>query len=41
VRNIEETFGVAIPFPIIEDIKMEVAGAYGMVHPPKRCARPS
>lgn len=33
VRNIEEKFGVAIPFPIIEDIKMEVAGAYGMVHP--------
>lgn len=33
VRNIEEKFGVTIPFPIIEDIKMEVAGAYGMVHP--------
>lgn len=32
-RNIEEKFGVSIPFPIIEDIKMEVAGAYGMVHP--------
>jgi peroxiredoxin (alkyl hydroperoxide reductase subunit C) len=33
VRNIQEKFGVAIPFPIIEDIKMEVAHAYGMVHP--------
>jgi peroxiredoxin (alkyl hydroperoxide reductase subunit C) len=33
VRNIEEKFGVVIPFPIIEDLKMEVAGAYGMVHP--------
>lgn len=33
VRNIQEKFGVAIPFPIIEDIKMEVARAYGMVHP--------
>lgn len=33
VRNIEEKFGVTIPFPIIEDLKMEVAGAYGMVHP--------
>ncbi len=33
VRNIEEKFGQSIPFPIIEDIKMEVAGAYGMVHP--------
>lgn len=33
VRNIEEKFGITIPFPIIEDLKMEVAGAYGMVHP--------
>jgi peroxiredoxin (alkyl hydroperoxide reductase subunit C) len=32
-RNIKEKFDVSIPFPIIEDIKMEVAGAYGMVHP--------
>lgn len=32
-QNIEEKFGVKIPFPIIEDIKMEVASAYGMVHP--------
>lgn len=32
-QNIQEKFGVTIPFPIIEDIKMEVAGAYGMVHP--------
>src|SRR5699024_2264276 len=32
-RNIQEKFGVEIPFPIIDDIKMEVAGAYGMVHP--------
>ncbi|MBU2886556.1 peroxiredoxin [Gilvimarinus agarilyticus] len=33
VRNIKEKFGVEIPFPIIEDIKMEVATAYGMIHP--------
>lgn len=33
VRNIEEKFGVSIPFPIIEDIKMDVAKAYGMIHP--------
>ncbi len=33
VRNIEEKFGVAIPFPIIEDLKMDVATAYGMIHP--------
>ena len=33
VRNIEEKFGQKITLPIIEDIKMEVASAYGMVHP--------
>ena len=32
-QNIQEKFSVEIPFPIIEDIKMEVASAYGMVHP--------
>jgi peroxiredoxin (alkyl hydroperoxide reductase subunit C) len=32
VRNIAEKFNVEIPFPIIEDIKMEVARAYGMIH---------
>ena len=33
VRNIKDKFGVDIPFPIIEDLKMDVARAYGMVHP--------
>jgi peroxiredoxin (alkyl hydroperoxide reductase subunit C) len=33
VLNIKEKFGVDIPFPIIEDLKMDVAAAYGMVHP--------
>jgi peroxiredoxin (alkyl hydroperoxide reductase subunit C) len=33
VQNIKEKFGVEISFPIIEDIKMDVAKAYGMVHP--------
>lgn len=33
VQNIQEKFGVTISFPIIEDIKMDVARAYGMVHP--------
>lgn len=33
LRNIEEKFGVAIPFPIIEDLSMKVAGAYGMIQP--------
>jgi peroxiredoxin (alkyl hydroperoxide reductase subunit C) len=32
-RNIKEKFGVQIPFPIIEDLKMDVAKAYGMIHP--------
>ncbi len=32
-RNIKEKFGVEIPFPIIEDLKMDVARAYGMIHP--------
>ena len=33
MRNIKEKFGVEIPFPIIADLKMEVARAYGMIHP--------
>ncbi|KGD61481.1 oxidoreductase [Alcanivorax jadensis T9] len=33
MRNIKQNFGVEIPFPIIEDLKMNVANAYGMIHP--------
>ncbi len=33
VRNIKEKFDVDINFPIIADLKMEVARAYGMIHP--------
>lgn len=33
VRNIKEKFDVTIPFPIIADLSMEVAHAYGMVQP--------
>ncbi|MFZ5620450.1 MAG: peroxiredoxin [Pseudomonadota bacterium] len=33
VRNIKEKFGIEIPFPIIEDLSMKVANAYGMIHP--------
>jgi peroxiredoxin 2/4 len=33
VRNIKEKFDVEIPFPIIEDLKMEVARKYGMLQP--------
>lgn len=31
VRNIEDLFGVKIPFPIIADLGMEVANKYGMI----------
>ncbi|WP_075086345.1 peroxiredoxin [Mariniblastus fucicola] len=31
--NIKEKFGVEIPFPIIDDLSMEVASAYGMIMP--------
>lgn len=34
VRNIEEKFGVKIPFPIIADLDMKVARLYGMIHEP-------
>lgn len=33
IRSIREKFGVEIPFPIIDDISMRVANAYGMIHP--------
>jgi len=33
MRNIKENFGVDIDFPIIADLKMDVAKAYGMIHP--------
>lgn len=33
VRSIKQNFDVQIQFPIIEDLKMDVARAYGMIHP--------
>jgi peroxiredoxin (alkyl hydroperoxide reductase subunit C) len=33
VRNIEEKFGVAIPFPVIADLDKKVATSYGMIMP--------
>ena len=33
VRNIEDNFGVKIPFPVIADLDMNVAKLYGMIHP--------
>ena len=32
IKDIEERFGTKISFPIIEDISMSVARAYGMIH---------
>ncbi len=32
VRDIENTFGVKVPFPVIADLDQKVARAYGMVH---------
>ncbi len=33
MRNIEQHFGVKIPFPIIADLNKEVASRYGMLMP--------
>lgn len=33
IKNIKDNFGVDIQFPIIEDLSMNVAKAYGMIHP--------
>jgi peroxiredoxin 2/4 len=33
VRSIEQNFGVVIPFPVIEDLSMKAATAYGMIQP--------
>ncbi len=33
IRNIEQNFGVKIPFPVIADLNKEVATLYGMIMP--------
>ncbi len=33
IRNIEDKFGIKIPFPVIADLDMKVAKLYGMIHP--------
>lgn len=33
IRSIREAFGVSVGFPIVEDMSMGIARAYGMVHP--------
>ncbi len=34
LRNIEEKFGVHVPFPVLADVDQKVARLYGMVHAP-------
>jgi peroxiredoxin 2/4 len=34
IRNIEQNFGVKIPFPVIADLDQKVARLYGMIHAP-------
>lgn len=34
IRNIEERFGVKIPFPVIADLDQRVSRLYGMIHQP-------
>lgn len=33
VKSIKDNFDITIPFPIIDDLDMKVAKAYGMIHP--------
>lgn len=33
MQSIEQNFGVQVPFPIIDDLSMKVANAYGMIQP--------
>lgn len=33
LRNIQEKFGVSVGFPVLEDLSMRVAHAYGMIQP--------
>ncbi|HLH81353.1 MAG TPA: peroxiredoxin [Chthonomonas sp.] len=33
IRNMEENFGVKIPYPMIADLNTNVAQLYGMIHP--------
>ncbi len=33
IRSIQESFKVKVPFPIIEDLSMKIAHAYGMIQP--------
>jgi peroxiredoxin (alkyl hydroperoxide reductase subunit C) len=40
VRNIEEKFGLKIPFPIVADLDQRVSRLYGMIHQPSSVTAP-
>jgi len=40
IRNIEQNFGVKIPFPVIADLDQKVAQLYGMMHAPSSATAP-
>ncbi len=40
VRNIEERFGVRIPFPIVADVDQKISRLYGMIHEPSSLTAP-
>ncbi len=40
IRNIEQHFGVKIPFPVIADLDQKVARLYGMMHTPSSATAP-
>jgi peroxiredoxin (alkyl hydroperoxide reductase subunit C) len=33
LRDLEEMSGIEVPFPVIADLDMKVAGTFGMIHP--------
>lgn len=39
-RNIEEKFGIAIPFPIVADLDQRISRLYGMIHAPSSVTAP-
>jgi peroxiredoxin (alkyl hydroperoxide reductase subunit C) len=40
IRNIEEKFGVRIPFPVIADLDQTISRLYGMIHQPSSVTAP-
>jgi peroxiredoxin (alkyl hydroperoxide reductase subunit C) len=40
IRNIEQNFGVKIPFPVVADLDQKVAQLYGMMHKPSSATAP-